>query len=119
MSCARNGHETALDITAYTAQIAAQLGAHIIKVKPPCAHIEQPAAQKVYQQYAIQRAPLADRVAHVVQIAFAGHRIVIFSRGARKEDDQAIFEEIRRSATAGDLARSSAATRSSAARQRR
>lgn len=81
MSCARNGYETALDITAYAAQIAAQLGAHIIKVKLPSAHIEQPAAQKVYEQYAIQRASLADQVAHVVQIAFAGHRIVIFSPG--------------------------------------
>ena len=36
--------ETAIDVCAYAAQIAAQLGAHIIKVKPPTAHIEQDAA---------------------------------------------------------------------------
>src|SRR5271165_5002516 len=40
--------ETAIDISAYAAQIAAQLGAHIIKVKPPTAHLELAAAKKVY-----------------------------------------------------------------------
>jgi class I fructose-bisphosphate aldolase len=34
-------------------------------------------------------------VRHVVQSAFNGRRIVIFSGGATKEDDKAIFEEIR------------------------
>jgi fructose-bisphosphate aldolase, class I len=87
--------ETALDVAAYAAQIAAQLGAHIIKVKLPSAHIELPAAKKVYDQYAIPRDTLAQRVAHVVQSAFDGHRIVIFSGGAKKDDDAAIFEEVR------------------------
>jgi fructose-bisphosphate aldolase, class I len=82
-------------VAAYAAQIAAQLGAHIIKVKLPSAHIELPAAKKVYDQYAIPRDTLAQRVAHVVQSAFDGHRIVIFSGGAKKDDDAAIFEEVR------------------------
>src|SRR5438552_11311347 len=41
--------ETALDVVAYAAQIAAQLGAHIVKVKLPSAHLEQPEARKVYE----------------------------------------------------------------------
>ena len=41
--------ETAIDVVSYAAQIAAQLGAHIIKVKMPSEHIEQAAAKKVYE----------------------------------------------------------------------
>src|SRR5580700_4550968 len=40
--------ETAIDVCGCAAHIAAQLGAHIIKVKLPSAHIEQDAARKVY-----------------------------------------------------------------------
>lgn len=87
--------ETALDVVAYAAQIAAQLGAHIIKVKLPSAHLELGAARKVYEAEDIPREALKDRVHHVVQSAFDGRRIVIFSGGAKKEDDQAIFDEAR------------------------
>jgi class I fructose-bisphosphate aldolase len=87
--------ETAVDVVAYAAHIAAQLGAHMIKVKLPTEHIEQPEAQKVYQKYDIPISTLADRVRHVVQSAFDGRRIVIFSGGAKKEDDEAVFEEVR------------------------
>lgn len=86
--------ETALDVVAYAAQIAAQMGANIIKVKPPTAYIEQAEAKKVYEKYKVPAATLAERVAHVVQSAFNGKRIVIFSGGAAK-DDAAVFEEIR------------------------
>jgi class I fructose-bisphosphate aldolase len=87
--------ETALDVTAYSAQIAAQLGAHMIKVKLPSSHLEQDAAKKVYENENIPREKLSDRVRHVVQSAFNGRRIVIFSGGAKKEDDEAIFDEAR------------------------
>jgi class I fructose-bisphosphate aldolase len=87
--------ETALDVVAYAAQIAAQLGAHIIKVKLPSARLEQDAARKVYEQYQIPRESLADRVHHVVQSAFNGRRIVIFSGGAKKEDENALFDAAR------------------------
>jgi fructose-bisphosphate aldolase, class I len=73
--------ETAVDVAAYAAQIAAQLGAHIIKVKPPSEHIEQEAARKAFEKAHIPIATLTDRVRHVVQGAFAGRRIVIFSGG--------------------------------------
>jgi len=84
--------ETAIDVVAYAAQIAAQLGAHIIKVKPPTAHIEQEAAKKVYEKYNIPVATLADRVRHVVQSAFNGKRIVIFSGGEAKTTDELLAE---------------------------
>lgn len=86
--------ETAIDVIAYAAQIAAQLGADIIKVKLPNAKVELPEAQKAYQQYEIPIATLAERVHHVVQSAFAGRRIVIFSGGPATTDEQ-IFTEVR------------------------
>ncbi|HQY29774.1 MAG TPA: class I fructose-bisphosphate aldolase, partial [Thermomicrobiales bacterium] len=87
--------ETGLDVTAYAAQIAAQLGAHIIKVKLPSAHLEQAAAAKVYEATNIPRATQAERVAHVVQSSFVGRRIVIFSGGAMNSDRNALLDEAR------------------------
>jgi len=84
--------ETALDVIAYAAQIAAQLGAHIIKTKLPTAHLELPEAKKIYEKLKIPRATAAERVRHVVQSAFNGRRIVLFS-GGPKEDDEALFAE--------------------------
>ena len=86
--------ETAIDVVAYAAQIACQLGAHIVKVKPPTAHLEQAAAKKVYESERIPVGTLAERVRHVVQSAFDGRRIVIFSGGEAK-GDEAVYEEIR------------------------
>ena len=83
-----------MDVVAYAAQIAAQMGANIIKVKLPSDHLEQAAAQKVYEAQNIPIKTLADRVRHVVQSAFEGRRIVIFSGGA-KEDDERLFNEAR------------------------
>lgn len=79
--------ETAIDVIGYAAQIAAQLGAHIIKVKLPNEHVEQDAARKVYEQEQIPIATLSERVHHVVQCAFNGRRIVIFSGGPIDSDD--------------------------------
>jgi fructose-bisphosphate aldolase, class I len=87
--------ETAIDVVAYAAQIACQLGAHVIKVKPPTAHIEQAEAKKVYEKEKIPVATLAERVRHVVQACFGGRRIVIFSGGAAKSDDEAVYDEAR------------------------
>jgi class I fructose-bisphosphate aldolase len=86
--------ETAIDVVAYAAQIAAQLGAHLIKVKPPTGHMEQAAAKKVYEKERVPVGTLAERVRHVVQSAFNGRRIVIFSGGEAKETS-AIFDEVR------------------------
>ncbi len=78
----------ATDTTAYTAHIAAQLGADIIKVNLPTPRIERAASQDVYQQQHIPLDNPADRVRHVVQSAFNGQRIVIFAGGFLKSDEQ-------------------------------
>src|SRR3569832_1567020 len=77
--------ELARDVTAYGAHMAALLGAHIIKVKLPSAHIEQPEAQKAYGDH--DWSSQAERVRHVVQCCFAGRRLVVFSGGAAKGAD--------------------------------
>jgi class I fructose-bisphosphate aldolase len=87
--------ETAIDVIGYAAQIAAQLGADIIKVKLPTDHIEQEAAREVYEASAIPIATQAERVRHIVDCAFAGRRIVIFSGGATVTDDETFLAEIR------------------------
>jgi fructose-bisphosphate aldolase, class I len=92
--------ETAMDVTAYAAHIAAQLGAHIVKVKLPTDHIEQEAARKVYQQQQVPIGTLAERVQHVVQCTFGGNRIVIFSGGV-VESDEILLDEIRAIAQGG------------------
>ncbi len=86
--------ETALDVTAYAAHLAALLGAHIIKVKPPSAHIAQPEAQKAYKAANILTSTLVERVRHIVQSSFNGRRIVVFSGGSAKDLD-GILEEVR------------------------
>ena len=86
--------ETAIDVTAYAAHMAALLGAHIIKVKPPTAHIEQEEARKVYEKQGIDVSTLSARVSHVMQSAFAGRRLVVFSGGGAK-DTESLLQEIR------------------------
>jgi class I fructose-bisphosphate aldolase len=84
--------ETAIDVVAYAAHIACQLGAHIVKVKPPTAHVEQKDAKKSYDK--IEIGTLADRIRHIVQASFNGKRIVIFSGGAAKGTEE-VLEELR------------------------
>lgn len=84
--------ETALDIIAYGAHMAALIGAHIIKVKPPTAHLENSDAKKVYLAQNISIDTLSQRIEHVKQVCFAGKRIVVFSGGANKSPES-IFEE--------------------------
>jgi class I fructose-bisphosphate aldolase len=92
--------ETAIDVVAYAAQVAAQLGAHLIKVKPPTAHIMQEAARKTYEAQGVPIGTLAERVRHVIQSAFNGRRIVIFSGGAAK-GREAVLEEVQGIADGG------------------
>lgn len=87
--------ELAIDVIAYAAHIAAELGAHIIKVKLPTAHIEQAEAQKAYVAAGVPVSTLTERVRHVVQGTFDGRRIVIFSGGAKKDNDEDVYEEAR------------------------
>jgi class I fructose-bisphosphate aldolase len=73
--------ETALDICAYAAHMAALLGAHIIKVKPPTEVISLDAAKKTYEKNPVDASTLAARIRHVVDACFGGRRLVVFSGG--------------------------------------
>jgi class I fructose-bisphosphate aldolase len=95
--------ETAIDVSAYAAHLACQLGAHIVKVKPPSAKVEQSEAKKHYENLPI--ATLADRVKHVVQASFNGKRIVIFSGGVAKGTEEVLAElrEIKKGGGSGSI----------------
>jgi class I fructose-bisphosphate aldolase len=84
--------ETAIDVCAYAAHMAALLGAHIIKVKPPTDHIEQDEARKVYEAQKVDISTLESRIRHVMQAAFDGRRLVVFSGGAAKDLDGLLAE---------------------------
>ncbi|MEZ4255826.1 MAG: class I fructose-bisphosphate aldolase [Polyangiales bacterium] len=86
--------ETGLDVIAYAAQIAAQLGAHVIKVKPPTDVIGQKDKDTAKAYEGIERAKLSQRIRHVVESAFNGKRIVIFSGGVTKGTSE-VLDEIR------------------------
>lgn len=90
--------ETALDVIAYAAHLAAQLGAHIIKVKLPGGTLGSAKtlalAKKAYEAAGIALEPLTARVRHVVESTFAGRRLVIFSGGA-KDSDESLLDQAR------------------------
>jgi fructose-bisphosphate aldolase, class I len=87
--------ETAIDVIAYGAHMACLLGAHVVKVKLPTAHLEQDEARKAYQNNVVDVSSLTKRVAHVMQACFNGRRIVVFSGGAAKQDLNAVYDEVR------------------------
>lgn len=98
-SYARGGNlskegETAIDVIAYAAHMAALLGANIIKVKLPTEHIEQTEAKKVYEKYHIPVATLNQRISHIKQCTFNGRRIVVFSGGSNKNTEE-LYSEIK------------------------
>ncbi len=86
--------ETAMDVAAYAAHMAALIGAHIIKVKLPSDHLEQPEAKKVYEEQQVDISTQAKRVAHIMQSAFNGRRIVVFSGGAKK-GETSVYDDAR------------------------
>ncbi len=92
--------ETAIDVTAYAAHLAALLGAHVIKVKPPTGHIEQKEAKQALDKSGADLSSLDKRIAHILQAAFNGRRIVVFSGGGAKGTD-AVYDEIRQIAKGG------------------
>lgn len=86
--------ETAIDVAAYAAHMAALIGAHIIKVKLSTDHLEQDPARKVYEDEGIDISSQAARVGHVMQSAFNGRRIVVFSGGAKKGENS-VYDDAR------------------------
>ncbi len=92
--------ETAIDVISYAAHMSAQLGAHIIKVKPPTAHLELASAKKAYEDNGRAVGTLTERIADVVQSCFNGRRVVIFSGGAAK-DTASVLAEVKEIAAGG------------------
>ncbi len=92
--------ETAIDVASYAAQIACQLGAHIVKVKLPTDHLEMSAIKKVYEEKKIPISTMAERVQDVVRGCLGGRRIVIFSGGASK-DEASVLGDIQAIADGG------------------
>ncbi|WP_375263811.1 class I fructose-bisphosphate aldolase [Palleronia sp.] len=86
--------ETAIDVAAYAAQIAALLGAHIIKIKLSTDHLEVPEAKKVFEEQQIDISTQAARVAECMRSSFNGRRIVVFSGGAKKGEDS-VYDDAR------------------------
>ncbi len=86
--------ETAIDVAAYAAQIAALLGAHIIKIKLSTDHLMLPEAKTVYEDKLIDIATQAARVKHCMDASFNGRRIVVFSGGAKKGADS-VYDDAR------------------------
>ncbi|OCA06400.1 class I fructose-bisphosphate aldolase [Wolbachia endosymbiont of Trichogramma pretiosum] len=68
--------ETAVDVIAYAAHIAALLGANIIKVKLPTNHMEREKIENIES--------LFKRIEYIKKSCFAGKRIVVFSGGESK-----------------------------------
>jgi class I fructose-bisphosphate aldolase len=86
--------ETAMDVCAYAAHMAALMGAHIIKVKPPTNAMFLDPAKKVYEEQSIPVSSLSQRIEHVVKSCFNGRRIVVFSGGEAKDVD-GIYSEVK------------------------
>ncbi len=86
--------ENALDVVATAAQIAVQLGAHIVKVKLPTQRIARNENRAAYEAMCVDFSKAADRVAHVMQAAFACRRLVVFSGGPAK-DLETLYGEAR------------------------
>ena len=84
--------ETALDTVSYGAHMACLLGAHIVKVKIPSSHFETKKSKQLMMDQNGNYEELADRISFVKKASFTGRRLVIFSGGATKSDNDLIDE---------------------------
>jgi class I fructose-bisphosphate aldolase len=82
--------ETAADVTAYAAHIAALLGAHVIKVKLATAHLSQKEARQAFEANGVDIATQAARVRECVRAALNGRRLIVFSGGAAKGEESVL-----------------------------
>jgi class I fructose-bisphosphate aldolase len=82
--------ETAMDVISYAAHMVCLSGAHIVKVKLPTAHLKDKSLDKAYMNIN----DLSERVKYVVRSCFNGKRLVVFSGGATKNDDE-LYNEIK------------------------
>ena len=85
--------ETSVDTIAYAAHIAALLGAHIIKVKPPSSSVTNSELKKQYSEFFSNIDSLSERIKHIKKSAFNSKKLVVFSGGNAK-GTQEMLEEI-------------------------
>lgn len=94
------GMETTADVCAYAVHIAAQLGADIIKCKPPATKgISLKANEKAYA--GAGEWPFIQRVQHIIRSAFDGRVITIFFGGEKKDNEDDVLKKIRELAEGG------------------
>ncbi len=86
--------ELAIDVSSYAAHMAALLGAHVIKVKLATSDLMLDEAKKVYKAEKIAIKTQSDRVADVVKSCFNGRRLVVFSGGSKKGENQ-VYDDAR------------------------
>lgn len=84
--------ETALDVIAYAAHIAALIGAHLIKVKPPSDNIFFEENKKIYNHMQTNFSEMKNRISHIKDCCFAGKRLVVFSGGAARNEEELLHE---------------------------
>jgi len=85
-------HETALDVCSYGAHMACLLGAHIVKVKVPSAVLSEDTEDTKRLATTMDLKKLSHRISYVKKACFAGRRLVIFSGGDPKNDQQFLEE---------------------------
>ena len=85
--------ENSIDTIAYAAHIAALLGAHIIKVKPPSSSVTNSELKKQYSEFFSNIDSLSERIKHIKKSAFNSKKLVVFSGGNAK-GTQEMLEEI-------------------------
>ena len=106
--------ETALDVCAYAAHMAALLGAHIIKVKPPTDVLWQPEAKAAYEKANDRQLDRWRRASSTSCRRPSTAGASSCSPAARPRTSKACSPRSAACATAAPTARSSAATPSSA-----
>ena len=84
--------ETAINVISYAAHIAALCGAHVIKVKLPTSYLEENETKAAFLSNNIKIDTATDRVKHIKKCCFNGKRIVVFSGGEAKNDEELIKE---------------------------
>ncbi len=84
--------ETAINIISYAAHMACLCGAHIIKVKLPTSYLEDDPTKDAFIKNNIEIDTALDRVKVIKRSCFNGRRIVVFSGGEAKNDDELLSE---------------------------
>ncbi|PPR47327.1 MAG: Fructose-bisphosphate aldolase class 1 [Alphaproteobacteria bacterium MarineAlpha5_Bin9] len=84
--------ETAINIISYAAHMACLCGAHIVKVKLPTSFLEEDPTKDVFIKNKLKIDSPVDRVRLIKKSCFNGKRIVVFSGGEAKTDNDILNE---------------------------